>query len=60
MELLDVLYVLSLTCNLISIHQLIADLNCHIMFTNLFCIIQYHTSKMPIETGELSEGGLLL
>lgn len=53
MELLDVLYVQSLTCNF-SIHQLIADLNCHITFTNVLCVIQNHISKMSIGTGELS------
>lgn len=35
----DVLFVPSLTCNLVSIHQMIIDLNCQIVFTNWLCII---------------------
>lgn len=60
MELLDDLYVPSLTCNLISIRQLITVLNCHITFTNLFCVIRDHTLKMLIGTSELwgGEGGV--
>lgn len=37
--LFDVLYVPNLTCNLISISQLVVDLNCQILCTNELCVI---------------------
>ena len=54
----DVLYVPNLTCNLISIRQLISTINCQITFANALCVIQDRTSKMLIGAGELSGGGV--
>ena len=54
--LIDVLYVPNLTCNLISIRQLISAINCQSTFANAFCVIQDRTSKMLIGAGELSGG----
>lgn len=51
--LFDVLFVLNLACNLISIPQLTLELNCQILFTNQFCVIQDHISMMPIGMGKL-------
>ncbi|KAK4426472.1 hypothetical protein Salat_1415800 [Sesamum alatum] len=48
MELANVLYVPDLTCNLISIRQLISALNCQMTFINESCVIQDRTSKTPI------------
>lgn len=59
MELFNVLYVLNLTCNLISIHQLISQINCQIMFTNELCVIKDAILRALIGSGEI-RGGLLL
>ena len=56
----DVFYVPNITCNLISIRQLISAINCQITFANALCVIQDRTSKMLIGEGELSRGDLLL
>ena len=60
----DVFYVPNITCNLISIRQLIYAINCQITFANALCVVQDRTSKMLIGAGELSRGrgvrGLLL
>lgn len=60
--LFDVLFVPNLACNLISIPQLTLELNCQILFTNHFCVVQNHISMMPIGMGKTSfgVGGLLL
>lgn len=50
--LFDVLFVPNLACNLISIPQLTLELNCQILFTNQFCVIQDHISMMPIGMGK--------
>lgn len=62
-ELIDIIYVPKLTCNLISICQLISMINCQNTFTYALCVIQDYTLKMLIRTGELrgvGVGGLLL
>jgi hypothetical protein len=56
LKLTQVLYVPNLQCNLISVSQLIDESNCIVQFTNRFCIIQDHTSKMVIGAGEQREG----
>ena len=51
-----VLFVLGLTCNLISIARLINDLLCTVTFTPKLCVIQDHTLRMPIGVGEQRRG----
>ncbi|KAK3028580.1 hypothetical protein RJ639_039271 [Escallonia herrerae] len=48
----DVLYVPGLTCNLISVSQLIDHSNCFVQFTNNLCVIQGRTSRMLIGAGK--------
>nr|KYP49844.1 hypothetical protein KK1_028440 [Cajanus cajan] len=52
LTLTNVLYVPSLTCNLISVTQLIKELDCVFYFTNSFCVIQDHTLRTLIGVGE--------
>jgi len=52
----DVLYVLSLSCNLISIAQLIDDLCCSLTFTSKLCVIHDLTTKMLIGSSEHRTG----
>lgn len=56
MRVSDVIYVPELTCNLISIRQLISALNCQITFTNELCVIQNCTLRMQIGAGKLQWG----
>lgn len=51
-----VLYVPSLTCNLISLSQLLNESNCVAQFTDKLCVIQDCTSRMVISVGEQREG----
>ena len=46
------LFVPSLTCNLISIAQLINDLVCTVIFTPKLCVIQGHSMRRLIGMGE--------
>jgi len=52
----DVLYVPSLNCNLVSITQLIEDLCCTLTFTRKIYVIQDHTKKTLIGSGEHRRG----
>jgi transposase InsO family protein len=52
----NVLYVPTLSCNLISISQLIDETNCVVHFTNDLCVMQDRTSKMLIGAGERRDG----
>ena len=51
-----VLYVPNLNCNLISVSQLLDELNCNVLFTKKLCVIQDRTSRMVIGAGERREG----
>lgn len=55
----NVLFVPKLSCNLISISQLIDEKNCHVQFTDEFCAIQDRCSVNLIGVGE-RKGGLYL
>jgi len=52
----NVLYVPELNCNLISISQLLDELNCNVQFIGNLCAIQDRTSKMLIGAGEQRDG----
>ncbi|CAH9054627.1 unnamed protein product, partial [Cuscuta europaea] len=52
----NVLLVPGLTCNLISLAQLIDDHNCGIFFTNDLCVIHDLPSRTPIGAGERRGG----
>ena len=52
----NVLYVPGLTCNLISVSQLIDQYDCFVLFTKKLCVIQGHTSRMLIGAGERRDG----
>ena len=52
----NVLFVPSLTCNLISVSQLIQDVNCFIQFSDQLCVIQDRITRMLIGAGEQREG----
>ncbi|KAK3017876.1 hypothetical protein RJ639_004172 [Escallonia herrerae] len=52
----DVLYVPGLTCNLISVSQLIDHSDCFVQYTNSLCVIQGRTSRMLIGAGERRDG----
>ena len=52
----NVLYVPGLSCNLISVSQLIDHSNCTIQFTHNMCVIQNRTSRMLIGEGERRDG----
>ena len=51
-----VLYVLGLTCNLISVSQLTDHYNCLVQFTNNLCVVQDRTTRMLIGAGERRDG----
>ena len=51
-----ILYVPGLTCNLISVSQLIDQYDCFVLFTKKLCVIQGHTSRMLIGAGERRDG----
>ena len=52
-----VIYVPSLTCNLISITRLMDDYHCDISFSHSLCIIQDRSTRIAIGAGE-RRGGL--
>ncbi|XP_074277197.1 uncharacterized protein LOC141600841 [Silene latifolia] len=52
----DVLFVPNLTCNLLSVSQLIAATNCVFSFTNHSCHIQDPSLRTRIGAGELRDG----
>ncbi|KAH9781145.1 retrovirus-related pol polyprotein from transposon RE1 [Citrus sinensis] len=52
----NVLFVPSLSCNLISVSQLIRDVNCFIQFYNQLCVIQDRITRTLIGVGEQREG----
>lgn len=56
LQLNNVLYVPGLNCNLISVSQLIDDMDCVCQFTNSLCIMQDRTSKTLIGVGERRDG----
>ena len=56
LKLSSVLYVPSLKCNLISVSQLIDELNCMVQFTDKFYVIQDHISRMVIGASGQREG----
>jgi len=52
----DVLYAPVLTCNLISIKQLVREVFCTVTFTDKLCAIQDHTMRNPIGVGKQQQG----
>ena len=52
----NVLYVPQLTCNLISVTQLIDESNCVVQFTNNICVIQDQPTRKVIGAGERLDG----
>ena len=50
------LYVPTLTCNLISVSQLLADTSCSMMFTNELCLVQDPISRTLTGVGEQRNG----
>lgn len=56
LELSNVLYVPQLTCNLISVTQLIDESNCVAQFTNNVCVIQDQPTRKVIGAGERLDG----
>jgi len=52
----DILYVFGLTCNFLSMFQLIDDSNCIAAFSKHGCVLQDCSSKMLIGTGESRDG----
>ncbi|GKB12610.1 retrovirus-related pol polyprotein from transposon RE2 [Tanacetum coccineum] len=54
----NVLYVPGLTCNLLSVPQLLDEGNCIVQFAPKICVIQDLTSRMVIGAGERRDGGL--
>lgn len=53
----NVLFFPKLTCNLLSVPQLIDDNKCIVQFTNLLCVMQDRCSRNQIGVGE-HKGGL--
>jgi len=53
----DVLHVPNLSCNLLSVNQLITDKNCHVHFLDTHCVFQDLISGKVIGTAE-KRGGL--
>ena len=51
-----VLFVSTLSCNLVSIARITKDLNCSVTFFDDCCILQDRTSRMPIGVGEQKDG----
>lgn len=56
LKLSNVLYVPKLSCNLISVTQLIDETNCVVQFSNSLCVMQDRTSRMLIGLGERIDG----
>lgn len=56
LKIINMLYVPTLSCNLISISQLIDETNCVFSFTGDLCVMQDHTSKMLIGASERRDG----
>ena len=56
LKLINVLYVLGLNCNLISMSQLIDDTNCIVHVTNSLCVMQDRTFRTLIGEGERRDG----
>ena len=56
----NVLYVPSLTCNLMSVSQLLEEHSYHVLFTHKFCIIQALNLKNLIGAGVQCNGVYLL
>ncbi|GKB60520.1 retrovirus-related pol polyprotein from transposon TNT 1-94, partial [Tanacetum coccineum] len=54
----NVLYVPGLTCNLLSVPQLLDEGNCIVQFAPNICVIQDLTSRTVIGAGERRDGGL--
>ncbi|GJT45265.1 RNA-directed DNA polymerase, eukaryota [Tanacetum coccineum] len=54
----NVLYVPGLTCNLLSVPQLLDEGNCIVQFAPNICVIQDLTSRTVIGAGERMDGGL--
>ncbi|GJW18350.1 retrovirus-related pol polyprotein from transposon RE2 [Tanacetum coccineum] len=54
----NVLYVHGLTCNFLSVPQLLDEGNCIIQFAPNICVIQDLTSRKVIGAGERRDGGL--
>ncbi|GKB79341.1 retrovirus-related pol polyprotein from transposon TNT 1-94 [Tanacetum coccineum] len=54
----NVLYVPWLTCNLLSVPQLLDEGNCIVQFAPNICVIQDITSRTVIGAGERRDGGL--
>nr|GEX89942.1 retrovirus-related Pol polyprotein from transposon TNT 1-94 [Tanacetum cinerariifolium] len=54
----NVLYVPGLTCNLLSVPQLLDEGNCIVQFTPNICVIQDFTSRTVIGACERRNGGL--
>ncbi|KAA8545399.1 hypothetical protein F0562_020183 [Nyssa sinensis] len=52
----NVLFVPSLRCNLISVGQLMRELNCVVTFSPNLCVIQDRSTKNLIGVGELEDG----
>jgi transposase InsO family protein len=52
----NVLYVPGLTCNLISVSQLVDHSKCIVKFTDNICVMQDRTSRMLIGAGERRDG----
>ncbi|KAJ1440404.1 hypothetical protein SESBI_01976 [Sesbania bispinosa] len=56
LQLDNVLFVPQLTCNLISVSQLIDASNCIVQFTNALCVIQDRKTRTLIGEGERIDG----
>ncbi|GJZ52820.1 retrovirus-related pol polyprotein from transposon TNT 1-94 [Tanacetum coccineum] len=54
----NVMYVPELTCNLLSVPQLLDKGNCIVQFAPTICVIQDLTSRTVIGAGERMDGGL--
>lgn len=52
----SVLFVKELKCNLISVSQLIDEMNCVVLFSKKCCLMQDLTQMMPIGMGERRDG----
>lgn len=56
LKLENVLFVPSLKCNLISVSQLIDQVDCIVQFTKKLCVMQGRTLRMLIGAGERRDG----
>ena len=56
LELSHVLYIPKLTCNLISVTQLLDDYSCILQITNTLCVIQDRATRKLIGAGERLDG----